>query len=154
MSGRDFHQNLAEESMRLNMENAHLRYVGSGNGFGTHMGNAQYISTNNMYPGVPKGTGMLIFNNLPQMQPYIQQGNRAFAYQYQGGHRGDRMSNLTNIMQPIGGPFNGQEFGPSLANQRMGIGSVTPRPTPCNICGRVFAHMLSMANHRRASHGR
>ncbi|PVH80100.1 hypothetical protein DL98DRAFT_588646 [Cadophora sp. DSE1049] len=145
-------EELARAYMQLNLENSERRFAGSGVGIGRHMGNAQYISTNNMYPGVPRGSGTLIFNNLPQMQLHQQQAGTPFAYQYQSGPRGQAARNMNAIMQPIGGPFNGQMFGPTTANTNMGIRNLTPRPTPCDICGEVYAYFASLQNHRRRVH--
>lgn len=153
MSQDDYYRMLAEQAMQQNVNNANQRFAGLANGFASRMGNAQYFSTNNMYRGVPRGSGILAFNQLPGMQWHRQRMSAPFAYQYESGRHGKSLRNMNSIMQPVGGPFNGQVFGPAVANSGAGIYTVTRRPTPCDICGLVYSSLSNLRDHRRLIHG-
>ncbi|KAG4433074.1 hypothetical protein IFR05_011440 [Cadophora sp. M221] len=108
-------------------------------GFGTQHGNAQYISTNNMYTGVPSGSGILAFNNLPQMQHHLARPNMPFALQYESARSGSN-----HFMTHAGGLHNGQIFIAASARHS--------RP-PCDLCSSDFASWDNLLRHRREIHG-
>lgn len=132
--------------------NANQRFAAFGIGVNATNGNGQYFSTINNYPGVPTASGMLTFNNHPQMQHHRQRQDRAFVIEdeselIRGLHGSNRGQDPNQIMHFVGGSHNERSLGPGLGYP------ILRTQAPCDICGVIYFNRSTLTTHRRIIHG-